>query len=451
MERESFRSRLGFLLVSAGCAIGIGNVWRFPYIAGKNGGGYFVLFYLICLLVMGVPVLTMELAVGRASRKSAILSYKKLEKPGQKWHIHGWFCLAGCYLLMMYYTTVTGWMVSYFGRFLTGAFTEGMTAEVVSGVFGTLLSSPGEMAIWTEIVVLLGFLVCSFGLRNGLERISKIMMMALLALIALLAVHSLTLPGAKEGMKFYLLPSVDSIRENGIGNLIVDAMNQAFFTLSLGIAAMEIFGSYMSEQHALAGEAVRICALDTLVALMAGTIIFPACFSFGVKPNQGASLIFETLPNVFVNMKGGRLWGTLFFLFMIFASFSTVLAVLENIISVCMDTFGWSRKKAALINGLLLAVLSLPCVLGFNVWSHVQLGGRGVLDMEDFAVSNLLLPIGSLVYLLFCVTKWGWGFDKYLAEANRGSGLKLSPKLKPYFQWVLPVLILLILVQGLLG
>ena len=451
MERESFRSRLGFLLVSAGCAIGIGNVWRFPYIAGKNGGGYFVLFYLICLLVMGVPVLTMELAVGRASRKSAILSYKKLEKPGQKWHIHGWFCLAGCYLLMMYYTTVTGWMVSYFGRFLTGAFTEGMTAEAVSGVFGTLLSSPGEMAIWTEIVVLLGFVVCSFGLRNGLERISKIMMMALLALIALLAVHSLTLPGAKEGMKFYLLPSVDSIRENGLGNLIVDAMNQAFFTLSLGIAAMEIFGSYMSEQHALAGEAVRICALDTLVALMAGTIIFPACFSFGVKPNQGASLIFETLPNVFVNMKGGRLWGTLFFLFMIFASFSTVLAVLENIISVCMDTFGWSRKKAALINGLLLAVLSLPCVLCFNVWSHVQLGGRGVLDMEDFAVSNLLLPIGSLVYLLFCVTKWGWGFDKYLAEANRGSGLKLSPKLKPYFQWVLPVLILLILVQGLLG
>ena len=451
MERESFRSRLGFLLVSAGCAIGIGNVWRFPYIAGKNGGGYFVLFYLICLLVMGVPVLTMELAVGRASRKSAILSYKKLEKPGQKWHIHGWFCLAGCYLLMMYYTTVTGWMVSYFGRFLTGAFTAEMTAEAVSGVFGTLLSSPGEMAIWTEIVVLLGFVVCSFGLRNGLERISKIMMLALLALIALLAVHSLTLPGAKEGMKFYLLPSVDSIRENGLGNLIVDAMNQAFFTLSLGIAAMEIFGSYMSEQHALAGEAVRICALDTLVALMAGTIIFPACFSFGVKPNQGASLIFETLPNVFVNMKGGRLWGTLFFLFMIFASFSTVLAVLENIISVCMDTFGWSRKKAALINGLLLAVLSLPCVLGFNVWSHVQLGGRGVLDMEDFAVSNLLLPIGSLVYLLFCVTKWGWGFDKYLAEANRGSGLKLSPKLKPYFQWVLPVLILLILVQGLLG
>ena len=451
MERESFRSRLGFLLVSAGCAIGIGNVWRFPYIAGKNGGGYFVLFYLICLLVMGVPVLTMELAVGRASRKSAILSYKKLEKPGQKWHIHGWFCLAGCYLLMMYYTTVTGWMVSYFGRFLTGAFTEGMTAEAVSGVFGTLLSSPGEMAIWTEIVVLLGFVVCSFGLRNGLERISKIMMLALLALIALLAVHSLTLPGAKEGMKFYLLPSVDSIRENGIGNLIVDAMNQAFFTLSLGIAAMEIFGSYMSEQHALAGEAVRICALDTLVALMAGTIIFPACFSFGVKPNQGASLIFETLPNVFVNMKGGRLWGTLFFLFMTFASFSTVIAVFENLLASCIDNFGWSRKKAVLFNCVFILLASLPCVLGYNVWSGFHpLPGKDVLDTEDFLVSNLLLPIGSLVYLLFCVSKWGWGFDRYLEEANKGSGLKLSRKLKPYFQWVLPVLILIILIQGLL-
>ena len=451
MERESFRSRLGFLLVSAGCAIGIGNVWRFPYIAGKNGGGYFVLFYLICLLVMGVPVLTMELAVGRASRKSAILSYKKLEKPGQKWHIHGWFCLAGCYLLMMYYTTVTGWMVSYFGRFLTGAFTEGMTAEVVSGVFGTLLSSPGEMAIWTEIVVLLGFVVCSFGLRNGLERISKIMMMALLALIALLAVHSLTLPGAKEGMKFYLLPSVDSIRENGLGNLIVDAMNQAFFTLSLGIAAMEIFGSYMSEQHALAGEAVRICALDTLVALMAGTIIFPACFSFGVKPNQGASLIFETLPNVFVNMKGGRLWGTLFFLFMTFASFSTVIAVFENLLASCIDNFGWSRKKAAVFNCVFILAASLPCVLGYNVWSGFHpLPGKDVLDTEDFLVSNLLLPIGSLVYLLFCVSKWGWGFDKYLAEANTGEGLKMSPRLKPYFQFVLPVLILVILVVGLL-
>ena len=450
MKRESFGSRLGFLLVSAGCAIGIGNVWRFPYITGENGGGYFVLFYLICLLVMGVPVLTMELAVGRASRKSAIHAYGALEKPGQKWHIHGWFCMLGCYMLMMYYTTVTGWMISYFGKFLTGVFHAGMGTEAVGGVFGTLLASPGEMAIWTELVVILGFAVCSFGLQKGLERISKYMMLALLALILVLAVHSLTLPGAGEGMRFYLLPSIECIRANGFGKMITDAMNQAFFTLSLGIAAMEIFGSYMSDKHTLGGEAVRICALDTFVALMAGTIIFPACFSFGVAPNQGPSLIFVTLPQVFVNMVGGRFWGALFFLFMIFASFSTVLAVFENILAICMDTFGWSRKKAVLINLAALALLSLPCVFGYNIWSDLHIiGGRDVLDSEDFIVSNLLLPCGSLVYLLFCVSKWGWGFDKYIAEVNKGEGLKLSPKLKPYFRYVLPVLILIILIQGL--
>ena len=345
MKRESFGSRLGFLLVSAGCAIGIGNVWRFPYITGQNGGGYFVLFYLICLVVMGIPVLTMELAVGRASRQSAVLGYKALEKPGSKWHIHGWFCLIGCYLLMMYYTTVAGWMASYFGKFLTGVFHSGMSADATSAVFGNLLASPGEMAIWTEIVVVVGFIVCSFGLKKGLERISKFMMLALLALIIVLAVHSLTLSGAAEGMKFYLLPSIDTIRKNGFGSLITDAMNQAFFTLSLGIAAMEIFGSYMSDKHTLTGEAARICALDTFVALMAGTIIFPACFSFGVSPEQGPSLIFVTLPQVFVNMAGGRFWGALFFLFMIFASFSTVLAVFENIIAVCMDTFGRAARR----------------------------------------------------------------------------------------------------------
>lgn len=451
MKRENFRSRLGFLLVSAGCAIGIGNVWRFPYVAGQYGGGYFVLFYLICLLIMGVPVLTMELAVGRASRRSAVLGYKALEKPGQKWHIHGWFCLLGCYLLMMYYTTVTGWMVSYFFKFLTGTFSDGMATEAVSAVFGNLLSAPGEMAIWTEVVVLAGFLVCSFGLQNGLERITKGMMLALLALIVVLAVHSLTLSGAAEGMKFYLLPSVDSIKENGLGNVITAAMNQAFFTLSLGIAAMEIFGSYMGDEHRLAGESVRICALDTFVALMSGMIIFPACFSFHVEPNQGPSLIFDTLPNVFVNMAGGRLWGTLFFLFMVFASFSTVLAVFENIMAMCIDTFGWSRKKAAIVNGIVLAVASLPCVLGYNLWSDLTLiGGRDVLDSEDFLVSNLLLPIGSLIFLLFCVSKWGWGFDKYLAEANKGeNGPKLPRWLKPYFQWILPILILVILIQGL--
>ena len=450
MKRESFRSRLGFLLVSAGCAIGIGNVWRFPYIAGKNGGGYFVLFYLLCLLVMGVPVLTMELAVGRASRRSAVLSYKTLEKPGQKWHIHGWFCLLGCYLLMMYYTTVSGWMVSYFGKFLTGAFHSGMSTDEVASAFGAMLSSPGEMALWAEVVVVAGFLVCSFGLQKGLERVTKVMMLCLLALILVLAVHSLTLPGAAEGMKFYLVPSMDSIRENGFGSLVTDAMNQAFFTLSLGIAAMEIFGSYMSDEHTLPGEAVRICALDTFVALMAGTIIFPACFTFGVTPDNGPSLIFPTLPPVFINMAGGRFWGALFFLFMIFASFSTVLAVFENILAICMDTFGISRRKAVLINGILIAALSLPCVFGYNIWSDFRpILGKDVLDSEDFLVSNLLLPIGSLVYLLFCVTKWGWGFDRYLAEANKGSGLRFARWLKPYFQWVLPILIVIILLQGL--
>ena len=450
MKRESFRSRLGFLLVSAGCAIGIGNVWRFPYIAGKNGGGYFVLFYLLCLLVMGVPVLTMELAVGRASRRSAVLSYKTLEKPGQKWHIHGWFCLLGCYLLMMYYTTVSGWMVSYFGKFLTGAFHSGMSTDEVASAFGAMLSSPGEMALWAEVVVVAGFLVCSFGLQKGLERVTKVMMLCLLALILVLAVHSLTLPGAAEGMKFYLVPSMDSIRENGFGSLVTDAMNQAFFTLSLGIAAMEIFGSYMSDEHTLPGEAVRICALDTFVALMAGTIIFPACFTFGVAPEEGPALIFQTLPPVFINMAGGRFWGALFFLFMIFASFSTVLAVFENILAICMDTFGISRRKAVLINGILIAALSLPCVFGYNIWSDFRpILGKDVLDSEDFLVSNLLLPIGSLVYLLFCVTKWGWGFDRYLAEANKGSGLRFARWLKPYFQWVLPILIVIILLQGL--
>ena len=451
MKRESFGSRLGFLLVSAGCAIGIGNVWRFPYITGQNGGGYFVLFYLICLVVMGIPVLTMELAVGRAGRKSAVLAYRALEKPGQKWHIHGWFCLLGCCLLMMHYTTVTGWMVSYFGRFAFGSFRGGMATEEVSAVFGQMLSSPTEMGVLAVAVVIVGFLVCSFGLEKGLERVTKVMMLALLVLIVVLAIHSLTLSGAAEGMKFYLLPSLDSIRQHGFGTLIMDAMNQSFFTLSLGIAAMEIFGSYMGEEHSLPGEAARICALDTFVALMAGTIIFPACFTFGVTPDNGPSLIFQTLPPVFINMAGGRFWGALFFLFMIFASLSTVLAVFENILAICMDTFGWSRKKATVINGLLLLVLSLPCVFGYNLWANVHLiGGRDILDTEDFIVSNLLLPIGSLVYLLFCVSKWGWGFDKYIAEANEGQGIKFSPKLKLYFQWILPILILIILIQGLI-
>ena len=453
MKRENFGSRLGFLLVSAGCAIGIGNVWRFPYVAGQNGGGVFVLFYLLFLLCMGVPVLTMELAVGRAGRKSAVGAYRALEKPGSKWHVHGWFCILGCYLLMMYYTTVSGWMLSYFVKFATGTFT-GMNADQVAGVFGDMLGNPGEMGFWMAVTVIVGFFICSRGLQNGLEKITKWMMAALLLLILVLAGHSLILPGAKEGLSFYLLPDFKRASEVGLGSVIMAAMNQSFFTLSLGIAAMEIFGSYMSEEHTLAGEAVRICGLDTLVALSAGLIIFPACFSFGVQPDAGPQLIFITLPNVFANMAGGRIWGMLFFLFMSAASFSTVIAVFENLLSSCMDNFGWSRRKASVINCIFVLIASLPCVLGYNVWSNLHIiGARDVLDSEDFLVSNLLLPLGSLVYLLFCVSKWGWGYDKYLAEANNGAGLKMPGAnwAKIYFWYVLPVLILVILIQGLIG
>lgn len=451
MKRESFKSRLGFLLVSAGCAIGIGNVWRFPYVVGENGGGIFVLFYLLFLVAMGLPVLTMELAVGRGSRKSAVLAYKELEKPKSKWHIHGWFAILGCYVLMMYYTTVSGWMVSYFYKFVTGEFKAGMDVDATGSVFSDLLADPKQMGFWMVLTVIVGFIVCSRGLQNGLERISKIMMTALLVLIVVLAVHSITLSGAGEGLRFYLIPNLSTVEKVGIGNVISAAMNQAFFTLSLGVAAMEIFGSYMSKDHALAGEGVRICALDTFVAVMSGLIIFPACFSYGVEVTSGPKLIFVTLPNVFVNMAGGRIWGSLFFLFMTFASFSTVIAVFENIMSFAMDMFGWSRNKTAIINCIIILIASLPCVLGYNMWSDLHLiGGRDVLDSEDFLVSNLLLPLGSLIYLLFCVTKWGWGFDNYIEEVNTGSGLKMSRKLKPYFQFVLPVLILIILIQGLL-
>lgn len=451
MNRESFKSRLGFLLVSAGCAIGIGNVWRFPYVAGENGGGLFVLLYLVFLILMGLPVLTMELAVGRASRRSAVQAYQALEKPGSRWHIHGWFAILGCYLLMMYYTTVSGWMISYCVKFVTGTFRSGMSTADTSAVFSFLLSSPLQMGFFMILTVVAGFLICSKGLQDGLEKLSKIMMIALLFLIIILAAHSLTLSGASEGLSFYLIPRFSTVQNVGLGNVISAAMNQAFFTLSLGVAAMEIFGSYMSKDNTLAGEGIRICALDTFVAIMAGLIIFPACFSYGVEVNAGPQLIFITLPNVFVNMAGGRIWGSLFFLFMTFASFSTVIAVFENIMSFCMDMFGISRRKAALINCIIILIASLPCVLGYNLFSGLHLiGGRDVLDSEDFLVSNLLLPLGSLVYLLFCVTRWGWGFDNYLEEANTGKGIKLGRFLKPYFQFILPVLILIILIQGLL-
>ena len=450
-NRENFKSSLGFILVSAGCAIGIGNVWKFPYVAGANGGGIFVLFYLLFLLIMGVPVLTMELAVGRASRQGAVGAYKTLEKPGHKWHLHGWAAIVGNYLLMMYYTTVSGWMLAYCYKFIAGTFDKiEPTKDAIDGVFGSMVSNPVEMIIFMAIMVIAGFVVCSFSLQKGLERISKIMMLGLLGLIIVLAINSVTLDGALEGVKFYLLPDFNRALEAGIGNVITAAMNQAFFTLSLGIASMEIFGSYMTKERSITGEAVRICSLDTFVALMSGLIIFPACFAFGVQPDAGPSLIFQTLPNVFVNMVGGRIWGSLFFVFMTFASFSTVIAVFQNLMAACEENFGWSKKMTAFINCIFMLVASLPCILGFNVWADFNIGGKGVLDIEDFIVSNILLPVGSLTYLLFCVTRFGWGYDNFLGECNTGKGIKMPKWLKPYFQFVLPILILVILVTGLI-
>lgn len=449
-NRESFGSRIGFILVSAGCAIGIGNVWKFPYVAGQNGGAIFVLFYLLFLVIMGIPVLTMELALGRGSGKTVVEAYKMLEKNGSKWHLHGWVCIAGCYLLMMYYTTVAGWMLAYFWKFLTGNFAD-ISNDSVAGVFTDMLGNPTEMIIFMAIIVIAGFLVLSFGVKNGLERVNKVMMIGLLTLIVVLAVHSFVLPNAGEGIKFYLMPNVDNVKNVGLANVITAAMNQSFFTLSLGIASMEIFGSYMSKEYTLTGEAVRICSLDTLVALLSGLIIFPACFSFGIEPDAGPALIFITLPSVFINMPGGRIWGTLFFLFMTFASFSTVIAVFENLVGASMDNLKWSRRKSVVINCIFMLVASLPCLLGYNVLSDVHLiGARDILDSEDFVVSNLMLPIGALIFLLFCVTKYGWGADKYLEETNTGKGMKMSPKLIFYFKFILPVLILVILISGLI-
>ena len=449
MGRENFKSRIGFILVSAGCAIGIGNVWKFPYLVGQNGGGIFVLFYLLFLLTMGLPILTIELAVGRASRKSVVQAYKKLEPEGTKWHIHGYVCIFGCYLLMMYYTTVSGWMLSYFFKFLFNSFGN-IEQSQVEGIFTTMLSRPEEMTLCMGITVIGGFMICSLGLQKGLEKVTTVMMSALFILIVLLAVHSLLLPGALEGAKFYLLPNVEKVKEIGLFHVISSAMNQAFFTLSLGVAAMEIFGSYMSDDYTLVSEGVKICALDTFVAIISGLIIFPACFSFGVEPNAGPPLIFFTLPKVFMHMQFGRVWGALFFLFMTFASFSTVIAVFENLISTSMDNFHWDRKKAVIVNCIFIFVMSIPCILGYNLWQDLKLiGGRDVLDSEDFIVSNLILPIGSLIYLLFCVSKMGFGFDRYIEECNKGEGIKMSKAFKPYFVVVLPILILILLLQGL--
>ncbi len=449
-KREGFQSRLGFILVSAGCAIGIGNVWKFPYVTGQNGGAIFVLLYLLFLVIMGIPVMTMELAVGRASGRSAVLGYKMLEKEGSKWHIHGWICIFGCTMLMMYYTTVAGWMVSYAWKFASGAFV-GVESEQVGDIFSQMLSDPRQMVGFMALVVVLGFSVLSFGVQKGLEKVNKFMMAALLVLIVILAVHSMLLPGGDKGLAFYLLPNLQATLKIGLGKVIVAAMNQAFFTLSLGVAALEIFGSYMSKDRTLLGESVQIAGLDTCVALLSGLIIFPACFSFDIAPNQGPSLIFVTLPQVFLHMQGGRIWGTLFFVFMTFASFSTVTAVFENLVASSVDTFRISRGKAIAIQFVLILVLSLPCALGYNVLSHVQLiGARDILDSEDFIVSNILLPLGSLIFLLFCVTKAGWGFDNYLKEVNTGKGMKLAAWTRHYLRLVLPVLILVIFVSGII-
>ncbi len=449
MEREKFKSRLGFILMSAGCAIGIGNVWKFPYMAGQGGGGTFVLLYLIFLVLLGVPVLCMEFSVGRASQASPVKSFKKLEKPGQKWHIHGYVCLVGNYLLMMFYTTVAGWMLHYFVQTASGAFT-GATAEEVSDIYEEMLASPWTMIFWMVIVVAVGIFVCGRGLQNGLERVTKVLMSALLIIMVILAVNSFFMPGAAEGLKFYLVPDFGRMQEVGIGSTVVGAMTQAFFTLSVGIGSMAIFGSYIGEKNTLLNESINVVVLDTFVAIVAGLIIFPACFTYGVDTTAGPSLIFITLPNIFANMAMGRFWGSLFFLFMSFAALSTVFAVFENIISMGGELTGAPHSKVCLVNLFLITGLSLPCILGFNVWqwSGLEIFGGTIMDLEDFVVSYLLLPLGTLVYVLFCVTRYGWGFKNFQAEANTGKGLKVADWMQGYLTVVLPLIIIFVFLVG---
>lgn len=447
--REKFSSRLGFILISAGCAVGLGNVWRFPYITGKYGGAAFVLIYLVFLVILGMPIMVMEFSVGRASQKSAARSFHVLEPKGSKWHLMSFAAIAGNYLLMMFYTTVGGWMLAYVVKMAAGVF-NGLSPDEVGGVFGQMLGNPGEMTVWMIVTVLLGFGICSLGLQNGVERITKLMMGFLFVILIVLCIRSVTLEGAAEGLKFYLVPDFGKVVENGVGDVVFAAMGQAFFTLSLGIGAMAIFGSYISRERTLTGESISICALDTLIALMAGLVIFPACFAFGVDPGEGPGLVFVTLPNIFNQMAAGQLWGTLFFLFMSFAALSTVIAVFENIISFAIDLWGWSRKKAVLVNLVLILVLSMPCVLGFNVWSgFAPLGaGTNIQDLEDFLVSNNLLPLGSLIYLLFCTSRYGWGWEKFTAEADSGKGPKFPKWARFYVSFILPLIVLFIFVMG---
>lgn len=449
MEREKFSSRLGFILISAGCAIGLGNVWRFPYITGKYGGAAFVILYLFFLVILGLPIMVMEFSVGRASRKSAALSFDVLEPKGTKWHLYKYGAMAGNYLLMMFYTTIGGWMLLYFFKTALGQF-DGLTSAEVSDSFGKLMGQPGLMTLFMIITVVICFMICSLGLQKGVEKITKVMMVCLLGLMIVLAARSLLLKGGEEGIRFYLFPDFKKLTEGsgGLWEAVYAAMGQSFFTLSLGIGALAIFGSYIGKERSLTGEALSIAVLDTFVALMAGLIIFPACFAYDIQPDSGPNLIFITLPNVFNAMKGGRLWGTLFFLFMSFAAFSTIIAVFENILSFAMDLTGCSRKKAVVINLIAIIVLSLPCVLGFNVLSGLKLPGGSVLDFEDFLVSNNLLPLGSLVYLLFCTSRYGWGFRNFMKEANTGEGIKFPSWARFYVSYILPVIVLLIFFMG---
>ena len=448
MEREKLGSRLGFILLSAGCAIGIGNVWKFPYITGQNGGAIFVLVYIACLILLGLPVMTMEFAMGRGSQKSPVKMYQELEPKGSKWHIHGYVAMAANVILMMCYCTIAGWMLQYCVDTAAGKFV-GMDAAAVGNMFGAMTQNTGAMAAYTIATVLLATIVCSFSLQGGLERVTKWMMLALLSIMIVLAVNSCLLPGAGEGLKFYLKPNPAAVADIGLGNVIVAAMNQGFFSLSLGIGSMAIFGSYLKKDRSLMGEAINVICLDTFVALTAGLIIFPACSAFGVQAEAGPPLVFITLPNIFNNMAGGRIWGSLFFLFMSFAALSTVFAVFENIVACLRDITGWERKKASWITGIALMVLCMPCVLGFTVLSHVQILGLSIMDFEDFVVSNLMLPIGSLMFALFCVTRYGWGWKNFVAEANTGKGAKVQNWMRLYMTYVVPVIIAFIFFYGL--
>lgn len=448
-RREKFSSRLGFILISAGCAIGLGNVWRFPYITGQYGGGMFVLIYLFFLIAMGLPVVVMEFSMGRASQKSMAKSYEVLEPKGTKWHIHKYFAIAGNFILMMFYTTVGGWMLAYFFKMLKGDFV-GTDSEAIANIFGELTTNRNEMIFWMLAISLIGLIVCSLGLEKGVEKITKPMMLCLLIIMVVLVIRAVTLPNAMEGLEFYLKPDLGKIQEAGIGNVIFAAMGQSFFTLSIGIGALSIFGSYIGKEKALTGEALSVLVLDTAVAIMSGLIIFPACFAFGIDAGQGPGLVFVTLPNVFNEMAGSRLWGTLFFLFMTFAALSTIIAVFQNIIACTRELWGWSQKKATWINGIAIAVLSLPCILGMTDWSSFTVLGMNIMDLEDFIVSNNLLPLGSIVYVLFCVTRYGWGWDKFTKEANTGDGLKFptSEAYKFYLTFILPVVMIYITIQA---